>query len=264
VIKSWETLAKCSDCGAEKIKRKDELCENYRCIKCFRKHRGSLLGNTFGKAQQKQGKCKNCSAAIPSTLKYCKDLDCQKAKEIAMSDRMTGANNPVWTGNQLCKCGNKKNVYAKRCRDCSFRSGNRSGSNNGRYISENRDEFLANQRSRKVARNILSNYIKAQGLKKKYKTEVTLGYSFQEFRSHIDLQLEDWMSWDNYGLGEGKWNVDHIVPISVLNDMGITSPKQVNALCNLRPMCSIRNIQKSNSLEDDWESVVAKIKTIET
>ena len=50
------------------------------------------------------------------------------------------------------------------------------------------------------------------------KTQEILTCSFKEFKSHIESQFEDWMTWDNRGLYNGElnygWDIDHIIPIS--------------------------------------------------
>lgn len=60
---------------------------------------------------------------------------------------------------------------------------------------------------------------KENGYKKNSKTELILGCSFNEFKSYLESQFEDWMNWDNYGRYEkGKynigWDIDHIIPVS--------------------------------------------------
>lgn len=262
-MKNWEAIATCNSCGVKKVKRKDEYNPStYLCISCFRINRGKELGEKFGKKQLKQGACLSCKEPIASQLKWCKKEECIAVKKKTFSERMIGVNNPVWTGNSVCSCGNKKTTDAKKCRNCSFKDGQRSGVNNGKYVKLNRELFLARQKSKSVARNILSNYLKAKGLKKEFKSEKILGYSFEEFKAHIDSQLEPWMDWGNYGLGKGKWNVDHIVPLSYLSNMGVTEPRVVNALCNLRPMCSIANIVKSNKLTDNHNDILNKMLTL--
>lgn len=259
-MKKWETIAICNSCKAEKIKRKDEYNKDtYLCIECFRKKQGSYLGNKYGKTQKLQGSCKACGVAIASTLKWCKKKQCQSAYLKTKSDTMAGSNNPMWTGKNICKCGKNKSLQAIHCRKCSFEDGKRGGINNGRYISKNRKNFLAIQKSKQVIRQTLTNYLKSNGIRKQDKTEKILQYTFSEFKRHIENLLEDWMTWGNYGLGENKWNIDHVVPISYLVKIGISDPAIVNALCNLRPMHSIENIKKSATLTEESNKVLKEL-----
>ena len=258
-MKPWETLAKCIDCGAEKVKRKDELHGEYRCIKCFRKKRGKELGSQFGKAQKQQGKCKNCGEAIATTVIYCKNGPCQEKKRLEFSKRMAGKNNPAWTGNYICKCGDKKSANADKCRTCSFESGNRSGENNGRYRHD-REEYIAETVSASACRTTLSNLLKMTGERKSRKTEDILGYSFEEFRRHIENQFESWMNWKNRGSNVDDWQIDHIVPVSICIQNGIADPAIVNALFNLRPLKTSDNLKKSDNLTEEGQALLDQMR----
>jgi len=57
--------------------------------------------------------------------------------------------------------------------------------------------------------------------KMKYKCKTTsqiLGCTFKFFKEYIESKFESWMSWDNHGFYNGKfncgWDLDHIIPIS--------------------------------------------------
>jgi hypothetical protein len=56
------------------------------------------------------------------------------------------------------------------------------------------------------------------------------------------------MTWDNYGKGKDKWNVDHVKPISSFD---LSSEKQFAKACNysnLQPMWEVDNIRKGGKL----------------
>jgi hypothetical protein len=89
-------------------------------------------------------------------------------------------------------------------------------------------------------RTLIGNSIKNKGYKKLTKTELILGCSFQEFKSHLESKFESWMSWDNHGKYNGElnygWDIDHIVPVS-----SATTEEEViklNHYTNLQPLCS--------------------------
>src|ERR1700728_1339025 len=44
-----------------------------------------------------------------------------------------------------------------------------------------------------------------------------LGCSVPEAKAHLEYQFQPGMSWDNWGAGVGKWNVDHIMPLAVFD-----------------------------------------------
>jgi len=74
-----------------------------------------------------------------------------------------------------------------------------------------------------------------------------VGYTAEELRDHLERQFLPGMTWDNRGIGEGKWHIDHIVPVSAFNYDSPDHPdfKACWALTNLRPMWGSDNIRKS-------------------
>ena len=72
-----------------------------------------------------------------------------------------------------------------------------------------------------------------------------IGYTSDELIKHISKTMLKGMSWDNYG----EWHIDHILPISVMVKNGVTDPKVVNALTNLRAMWAFDNLSKSDKVE---------------
>ena len=60
------------------------------------------------------------------------------------------------------------------------------------------------------------------------------------------------MTWDNHGQGEGKWNIDHIIPIKYLGAAGgEPTLDEVAArlhFTNTQPMWAFENLAKGNRL----------------
>jgi len=77
------------------------------------------------------------------------------------------------------------------------------------------------------------------------RTEHILGYSRHELKLHIERQFLKGMKWDNHG----EWHIDHITPISVLLEQGISDPKVINCLTNLKPVWAKDNLSKNNKVE---------------
>ena len=46
------------------------------------------------------------------------------------------------------------------------------------------------------------------------KWESIVGYDVCDLHRHLERQFLPGMSWDNYGRGKGKWQIDHIIPRS--------------------------------------------------
>lgn len=234
----------CNTCQKQSIKPyRDCIAGTGLCISCSRYSNGLQLGNKHGKSQKLQGVCKSCGVAIASTLKYCKNVACTIQKEKNISAMRSGSNNPAWTGTNVCGCGVKKSTNAINCRSCSFKDGKRSGSNNGRYISHNREQYLQDIKIKKIMSSNMSNVCKSGKLIKNYrKTKDLLNYTWKDFKCHIEQQFQDGMSWDNYN----KWHIDHKVPVSWYIKNNTFNIKTVNALSNLRPLWAKDNLKKGN------------------
>lgn len=101
----------------------------------------------------------------------------------------------------------------------------------------------------KVKDNLRARTYQAFKNKKWHKggpTELLLGVSFEIARLHIEKQFTKGMTWNNNGKGQGKWNIDHSIPIS-----SAKTEQEMEILChysNLKPMWSIENIKKSNKI----------------
>ena len=50
--------------------------------------------------------------------------------------------------------------------------------------------------------------------KKSSQTEIILGCPLDTFICHLQFQFKPNMTLENHGQGPGKWNMDHIIPIS--------------------------------------------------
>jgi len=94
-------------------------------------------------------------------------------------------------------------------------------------------------------------YLHKNGGEKNVRLWSILSYTPEELREHLESQFEDWMTWENYGNGEGFWNIDHIIPQSKLPYDSLEHPNFLKCwgLSNLRPLCSIENISKGNRME---------------
>jgi len=69
-----------------------------------------------------------------------------------------------------------------------------------------------------------------------------LGCTVQEFVVHLEKQFQPGMIWKN----QGKWHIDHIIPLSSFD---LTDREQLLEAChytNLQPLWAIDNIKKGN------------------
>lgn len=86
--------------------------------------------------------------------------------------------------------------------------------------------------------------------KKVAKSEELIGCSYADYRNHIESTFTGGMNWGNWGIGAGKWNIDHIVPCSHfdLNDPG--QQRAAFHWSNTEAMWSLLNISKGNRMSE--------------
>lgn len=101
--------------------------------------------------------------------------------------------------------------------------------------------MICNLRSR------TSMFISSNGMESVSVTEF-LGCSFEELMAHLESYFQPGMTRKNYGMGKGKWCVDHHIPlISAKNE------DEVKALVhykNLRPLWWLDNLIKKDKMPE--------------
>lgn len=92
-------------------------------------------------------------------------------------------------------------------------------------------------------RSLISRSLVKSGYRKGTKTQLILGCTWDEFRSHIERQFLKGMTWENRHL----WHIDHITPVST----AATEAEVIalNHFTNLRPLWKADNLAKSNKIE---------------
>lgn len=120
------------------------------------------------------------------------------------------------------------------------------------YKKEYRKNRLINDSLYKFSHNVQSlirQSLKNKGYKKHSRTEHILGCSYIEFKEYIINQFEPWMTLENNGIYTGNydetWQFDHIIAIS--NALNEDEVIKLNHYTNFRPLCSRKNLEKSNS-----------------
>jgi hypothetical protein len=135
----------------------------------------------------------------------------------------------------------KLDSYCKSCRNGFSKN----------YSNSNKSKTAARVRNRRQSdinvrlANNLRNRIRDAVTIKKGSAVADLGCSVEALKAHLESQFQPGMNWLNYGNGIGKWNIDHIAPLSKFD---LTDRNQFLIACNyknLQPMWYIENIIKS-------------------
>lgn len=69
-----------------------------------------------------------------------------------------------------------------------------------------------------------------------------------QLKDWLERQFDSNMSWDNYGRGKNKWNIDHEYPLDLIDLNNRIQLLPVLHYTNLQPMWNIDNRKKSNLL----------------
>jgi hypothetical protein len=125
---------------------------------------------------------------------------------------------------------------------------------NSEYALKNknkRNSYLSNRKKNDnlfhlttKIRNLIYISFYNGGFSKKSKTNDILGCSFEEFKTYIESQFQEGMSWEN----QGEWHLDHKTPISWAK-----TEKQVyelNHYTNFQPLWAENNLSKGNKWSD--------------
>lgn len=80
------------------------------------------------------------------------------------------------------------------------------------------------------------------------KSKELLGCEYNFLRSHLESQFSNGMSWENYGFGDDKWHVDHVIPIGAFV---LTLPEHQKLAfhwTNLQPRWQTDNVSKNDKI----------------
>ena len=124
---------------------------------------------------------------------------------------------------------------------------------NHRYKMENRQKCTEYQRIKRQTDPVYkfrSSFVHLVGLYRKNSgyagTKTTwemVGCDFDFFLAYMQGQFTEGMSIENYGLGIGKWSIDHIEPIR--NAKCDADVERLNHYTNLRPMWNTENSSRA-------------------
>ena len=82
-----------------------------------------------------------------------------------------------------------------------------------------------------------------------------LGCTWEEAKAHFESLFQEGMTWENHGMGDDKWHIDHIRPVCSFEDHEL---HLMNHISNLRPLWQKDNLSKNGN--DRKQSVRNKAK----
>jgi hypothetical protein len=109
----------------------------------------------------------------------------------------------------------------------------------------------------KLQCNLRSGFRKwIKGNRKTCRTEKYAGCTYQELLDHLESQFEEGMTWENHGVGDDKWQIDHFKAQSRFDPTIEEEAFKCWHYTNLQPMWSSENIKHSNKSKPGDEFVI--------
>ena len=99
-------------------------------------------------------------------------------------------------------------------------------------------------RAKEFIKSRLKRVLKQKNIYKPVEFEKAFGTDFYNFKTYIENQFKDGMTWSNHG----KWHLDHIIPLSSFDLSNEIEFKKANNYLNFQPLWAEENLKKSNKL----------------
>jgi hypothetical protein len=96
--------------------------------------------------------------------------------------------------------------------------------------------------------------LKSRGFSKNLKTMDLLGCSIDFFKTHIQSLFLEGMNWNNYGFGNDKWHIDHIIPCRAFSLEHEDQQRKCFHYTNLRPLWQSENLSKLDILPNGQQA----------
>lgn len=235
------------------------------CINCtikYRKHRYTPTGRSRGRPSKPKSP-KSPKPTVPKGFKICSK--CSILKE---------ATNEVFCKTDLTKSGlsadckecrykqdkERRDKDPEKCKETQrksyYKNIEKRKKSAKKWAQKNRKQINAKAREKRqqnptirIAENLrraVNGCTKYNGFRKTSQLNQYLGCNSQEFKKYLESLFQPGMTWDNYGYGDDKWNMDHKIPLASATT--VEELYVLNHYSNLQPLWQPDNLRKSDSL----------------
>lgn len=97
-----------------------------------------------------------------------------------------------------------------------------------------------------IMRGRLSSLFSGQRIRKSKATMALVGCDKPELVKYIESRWQPGMSWENFGIGENKWSIDHIKPVTAFRLEEATEQQACFHYTNLEPKWWVENLAKGS------------------
>lgn len=213
------------------------LVSSQQCCECLRIRKEGMRKSTASelaakRRTEKHNKLRRMISKNLGRIRYKSLSECIHGH---MGERLTS------TG-QCCECLSErvKETAYTYCPEASRRKNSKRRSREGQVKSRQYYKIISKRETFKLERFMRDSIRRLRLRKDRRRACDILGYTPEDLIKRIEVNFTDGMTWDNYG----EWHIDHTKPISRFLSQGVSDPKIVNALSNLKPMWSFDNLSK--------------------
>jgi hypothetical protein len=208
------------------------------CNKCKIEKPLSEFSNKKTGRLGKDCKCKECGKIlskewyyknIEKATEYRHSQECRERE--AKRKRELYQNNPSWK--------EKQSKINKKSREQP-------------HNRKRRSEYI--KKWKKVTKNRIACNLRMRlrvvlnGTKKIDTTFNLIGCSLEHLKSYLESKFQTGMSWDNYGFGMDKWNIDHILPCASFDLIQESEQRKCFHYTNLQPLWQKENLSKKDKI----------------
>lgn len=250
----------CTGCGEEfksSGRNKNSLCSN--CSPKTRssywrnknKERANFLSNVAAKRRRRQNP-ETQQKELATRKRYYEKLKEKGTSKAEIDSNYYQRNKDKWKHNPE----KYQKYYRKNREQIQQRQRQRYHSNLDKsraYLKKR----LQRERSQDLVKWKISHNLRArlqevaQAAKtNKIATRKALGCSYSQFKSHIESQWTENMSWDNYGQKDG-WVFDHVIPLAFFDIVNPLEQQVATYYKNLKPLGWSENSSKRATLDQE-------------
>ncbi len=149
-----------------------------------------------------------------------------------------------------------KDGKLNKCKNCERTYQQSYKSQNKLHLTEYNSKYCKQRRDSNEMLRLIGTVRSAVGAgfrkgcngryKKAMPTEQILGCTIPQFIKHIESKFTPGMTFDNYGQFKGKWQLDHIIPVSSAKTE--EDVIKLNHYSNFQPLWWEDNMKKFNKL----------------
>ena len=156
-------------------------------------------------------------------------------------------------GHDILKVGRYASGECKECKSCFYQMNKKQiRKYQNIHYSKNKKEVTRYKRQKHHTdlQYRMAHYLRTrtmQAIKHNYKSGSAvrdLGCTIAELKEFLEKQFKFGMSWDNWGNGKNKWNIDHIKAVTTFNLTNRGQFLKAVNYRNLQPLWYIDNIKK--------------------